>query len=148
MHRSPRLPRIPTRPRFLAPAAALALTVPLALAGAVTAAAATTAARTVTVNGSTTYQRITGFGASEAFGQAETLQNQPAAVQQQVLNLLYSTSSGAGLTMLRNEISADAGTTIEPTAPASPSAKPTYLPLSAIADDGGQHGGAQTIKHE
>jgi O-glycosyl hydrolase len=151
MHRPPRLPLFPTRPRFLVPAAALALTVPLALAGAVTATAATTsagAAPTVTVNGSATYQRITGFGASEAFGQAETLQNQPAAVQQQVLNLLYSTSSGAGLTMLRNEISADAGTTIEPTAPASPSAKPTYLPLSAIADDGGQLWWAQTIKHE
>jgi len=151
MHRPPRLPLIHTRPRFLAPAAALALTVPLALAGAVTATAATTAtsaAPTVAVNGGTTYQRITGFGASEAFGQAETLQNQPAAVQQQVLNLLYSTSSGAGLTMLRNEISADAGTTIEPTAPASPSAKPTYLPLSAIADDGGQLWWAQTIKHE
>jgi len=148
MHRPPRLPLIHTRPRFLAPAAALALTVPLALAGAVTATAATTAAPTVTVNGAATYQRITGFGASEAFGQAETLQNQPAAVQQQVLNLLYSTSSGAGLTMLRNEISADAGTTIEPTAPASPSAKPTYLPLSAIADDGGQLWWAQTIKHE
>ena len=151
MHRPPRLPLIHSRPRFLAPAAALALTVPLALAGAVTATAATTAttaAPTVAVNGAATYQRITGFGASEAFGQAETLQNQPAAVQQQVLNLLYSTSSGAGLTMLRNEISADAGTTIEPTAPASPSAKPTYLPLSAIADDGGQLWWAQTIKHE
>jgi O-glycosyl hydrolase len=147
--RPPRLPLTPTRPRFLAPAAALALTVPLALAGTASATAATTAAApTVTVNGAATYQRITGFGASEAFGQAETLQNQPAAVQQQVLNLLYGTSGGAGLTMLRNEISADAGTTIEPTAPASPSAAPTYLPLSAIADDGGQLWWAQTIKHE
>jgi O-glycosyl hydrolase len=148
--RRPRLPLTPTRPRLLAPAAALALTVPLALAGAATATAATTAGATPTVkvNGAATYQRITGFGASEAFGQAETLQNQPAAIQQQVLNLLYGASSGAGLTMLRNEISADAGTTIEPTAPASPSAKPTYLPLSAIADDGGQLWWAQTIKHE
>jgi O-glycosyl hydrolase len=147
--RPPRLPLIPTRPRFLAPAAALVLTVPLALAGATAATAATTAsAPTVTVNGAATYQRITGFGASEAFGQAETLQNQPAAIQQQVLNLLYGTSSGAGLTMLRNEISADQGTTIEPTAPSSPTAKPTYLPLSAIADDGGQLWWAQTIKHE
>ena len=65
-----------------------------------------------------------------------------------MLNLLYSTSSGAGLTMLRNEISADQGTTIEPTAPSSPTATPTYLPLSAIADDGGQLWWAQTIKHE
>jgi O-glycosyl hydrolase len=62
--------------------------------------------------------------------------------------LLYSPVSGAGLTILRNEISADAGITIEPNAPASPSAPPTYLPLSAVADDGGQLWLAQTIKAE
>jgi O-glycosyl hydrolase len=148
--RTPRIRLTPIRPRFLAPAAALALAVPLAaVATAGTAqAAAPNSAATVTVNGSTRYQEITGFGASEAFGQAETLQNQPAAVQQQVLNLLYGTRSGAGLTILRNEISADQGTTIEPTAPASPTATPTYLPLSAIADDGGQLWWAQTIKDE
>ena len=149
--RTPRFRLTPIRPRFLAPAAALALAVPLAAvatAGAAQAAAVSSAAAAITVNGSTRYQEITGFGASEAFGQAETLQNQPASVQQQVLNLLYSTKSGAGLSMLRNEISADPGTTIEPTAPSSPSAAPAYLPLSAIADDGGQLWWAQTIKHE
>jgi O-glycosyl hydrolase len=141
------------RPRFVATGAALALAVPLTLAAttaqASTAQASTAgAAPTVTVRENVTYQRITGFGASEAFGQASALMNQPAAVQQQVLNLLYSPVSGAGLTMLRNEISADAGTTIEPTAPASPSAAPTYLPLSAIDSDGGQLWWAQTIKKE
>jgi O-glycosyl hydrolase len=150
--RAPRLRLTPIKPRFLAPAAALALAVPLAAvatAGAAQAAAAApNSGATVTVNGATRYQEITGFGASEAFGQAETLQNQPASVQQQVLNLLYSTNSGAGLTILRNEISADPGTTIEPTAPSSPNAKPAYLPLSAIADDQGQLWLAQTIRHE
>ena len=155
--RAPRPRPTPTRPRFLTVAAALALAVPLtavATAGVAQASASAPApatassAATVTVSGATRYQEITGFGASEAFGQAEALQNQPASVQQQVLNLLYSTSGGAGLTILRNEISADAGTTIEPTAPSSPSATPTYLPLSAIADDGGQLWWAQTIKQE
>jgi O-glycosyl hydrolase len=104
------------------------------------------AADTATVNGATTYQTIAGFGASEAFGQAETLMNASPAVQQQALNLLYSPTSGAGLTILRNEISADSGSTIEPTAPSSPTATPTYLPLSSIADDQGQLWLAQTIK--
>jgi glucuronoarabinoxylan endo-1,4-beta-xylanase len=137
-----------TRPRFLAPAAALALAVPLTAVATAGAAAAAAAPSSVVVNGAARYQQITGFGASEAFGQAETLQNQPAAIQRQVLNLLYSTTSGAGLSMLRNEISADPGTTIEPTAPASPAAKPAYLPLSAIADDQGQLWLAQTIRHD
>jgi len=139
----------PPRPRYLAPAAAIVLAVPLAVAATSGAAQASAGGSpTVTVNGSTTYQRITGFGASEAFGQAETLQNAPAALQQEALNLLYSPTSGAGLTILRNEISADSGTTIEPTAPASPSAAPTYLPLSAIADDQGQLWLAQTIRKD
>src|ERR1700691_4361957 len=106
----------PPRPRFLAPAAALVIALPLAVGATAGAAQAgqAAAAPTVTVNGNTTYQRIAGFGASEAFGQAQTLQNAPAALQRQVLNLLYSPVSGAGLTILRNEISADSGTTIEP----------------------------------
>ena len=69
-----------------------------------------------------------------------------SAVQQQALNLLYGTSGGAGLTILRNEISADSGDTIEPNAPSSPSATPTYLPLSSIGEDQGQLWFAQQIK--
>ncbi len=146
----------PTKPRFLAPAAALVLTVPLAAVAMTGAAQATTAPAagaaswppTVTVDGATTYQRIAGFGSSEAFGQAEVIQDAPAATQQQALDLLYSPVTGAGLTILRNEISADVGTTIEPTAPASPTAAPTYLPLTSIADDQGQLWLAQTIRKE
>ena len=51
---------------------------------------------------------------SEGFGQAKTLMDAPASVQKQVLSLLYSPTRGAGLTILRNEISADKGFTIEP----------------------------------
>src|SRR5579875_1336159 len=131
------------RPRFaLAGAAALAASgiATAGLAGPATASAA------ATINGSATYQRITGFGASEAFGEAESVMNATPAVRQQALSLLYSPTAGAGLTMLRNEISADAGTTIEPTAPASPSAKPDYLPLSAIDQDQGQLWFARAIR--
>jgi O-glycosyl hydrolase len=104
------------------------------------------AAGTSTINGGTTYQTIAGFGASEAFGEAATVMDSSSAVQTQALNLLYGTSGGAGLTILRNEISADSGSTIEPTAPASPTATPSYLPLASINSDQGQLWFAQQIK--
>ena len=104
------------------------------------------AASTATVNGGTTFQAITGFGASEAFGEAATVMNASPAVQTQALNLLYGTSGGAGLTILRNEISADSGDTIEPTAPSSPSATPSYASLASIDQDMGQLWFAQQIK--
>jgi O-glycosyl hydrolase len=101
------------------------------------------AATAVTINGATTFQTMTGFGASEAFGQASAVMNEPAAVQKQALDLLFSPTTGAGLNILRNQISGDAGITIEPNAPSSPSATPTYLP---IGTDQGQLTLSQTIK--
>jgi O-glycosyl hydrolase len=83
---------------------------------------------------------------SEGFGQAETLMNAPAPIQHQVLSLLYSPTRGAGLTILRNEISADAGFTIEPTPPGSPNAKPSYLTLAEVGQDQGQLWFAKQIK--
>ncbi|MGH3171218.1 MAG: glycoside hydrolase, partial [Trebonia sp.] len=102
------------------------------------------AAGTATINGATTYQTMAGFGVSEGFGQASTLLNSGGAAQG--LKYLFSTSGGAGLTILRNEISADSGTTIEPNAPSSPTAAPTYLPLSSTGEDQGQLTLAQDIK--
>jgi O-glycosyl hydrolase len=135
------------RSRYAALAAASALvTSGIATAAQAGLAGPAAASATATINGSATYQRITGFGASEAFGQAQTVMNAPASVQQQALSLLYSPKTGAGLTMLRNEISADPGTTIEPNAPASPSARPDYLPLSAIGQDQGQLWFARAIR--
>ncbi|MGE5292361.1 MAG: cellulose binding domain-containing protein [Micromonosporaceae bacterium] len=87
------------------------------------------AASTATINGSATFQAIDGFGASEAFGQASTIMNAAAATQKQALDLLYSRTAGAGLTILRNEIPSDSNHTIEPTAPSSASAPPTYNTL-------------------
>ena len=83
---------------------------------------------------------------SEGFGQAKALMNAPASVQKQVLSLLYSPTRGAGLTILRNEISADAGFTIEPKPPSSPTAKPSYLTLAEIDQDQGQLWFAKQIK--
>jgi len=109
-------------------------------------APAALAADTATINGGTTFQTITGFGASEGFGQAATIMDASSSVQQQALKYLYSTSGGAGLTILRNEISADSGDTIEPTAPSSPTATPAYVSLASINSDQGQLWLAQQIK--
>jgi O-glycosyl hydrolase len=104
------------------------------------------AADTATINGATTFQTIAGFGASEGFGQASTIMNAASATQTQALNYLFSPTSGAGLTILRNEISADPGGTIEPTAPSSPTATPAYVPMSSTGNDMGQLSMAQQIK--
>jgi O-glycosyl hydrolase len=99
--------------------------VALAAGTLVASAGPAAAADTATINGATTFQTITGFGASEAFGQASTVMNSSSSVQQAALNDLYSPTSGAGLTILRNWISADSGSTIEPNSPGSPSGTPT-----------------------
>jgi O-glycosyl hydrolase len=101
---------------------------------------------TVTINAAKHYQRIAGFGVSEGFGQAKELMNAPPSVRKQVLSLLYSPNDGAGLTILRNEISADKGFTIEPRAPSTPNAKPSYLTLDQIDRDQGQLWFAQQIR--
>jgi O-glycosyl hydrolase len=108
--------------------------------------AGATAQAKVTISSVEQYQRIAGFGLSEGFGQAKTLMNAPASVQQQVLSLLYSPTRGAGLTILRNEISADKGFTIEPKAPGSPNGKPSYLALAEVDQDQGQLWFAKQIK--
>lgn len=81
----------------------------------------------VTVNTAVTYQVIDGFGFSEAFGFGEAVQSAPSAQQTQALNYMFSTTEGAGFTILRNRIAADPADTIEPNSPGSPSAAPTYV---------------------
>src|SRR5262249_51188019 len=118
----------PTRGRITSAAGfpiAAALLVGALLAGC--GGGGVTANAAGTINPAKQDQRIAGFGVSEGFGQAKTLMNAPASVQKQVLSLLYSPTRGAGLTILRNEISADKGFTIEPKAPNSPNGKPSYL---------------------
>jgi glucuronoarabinoxylan endo-1,4-beta-xylanase len=86
------------------------------------------AASTVTVNPATTYQTIDGFGASEAFGMSGTIRTASASVQKQALDALFSTTSGAGLTILRNIIPSDSSHSIEPNAPSGgPNGTPNYV---------------------
>ena len=130
---------------------AVSLAASLAVLGAcaltaVTPSGTAHAADSATINGSTTYQTIAGFGASEAFGEASTVMNAPASVQQQALDDLYSPTNGAGLTILRNEIGADQGNSIEPNNPGGPNATPNYLSLSQTGQDQGQLWFAQQIK--
>jgi O-glycosyl hydrolase len=84
-------------------------------------------AASVTVNVGTTYQTMDGFGFSEAFGYANGIVALSGAPQKQCLDLLFNTTNGAGLTILRNRIgSGGAGDSIEPTSPGSSSATPKY----------------------
>src|SRR5579884_2064852 len=89
------------------------------------------AASTVAINGGTTYQTIDGFGFSEAFGQAQSIENLSSGPQKQLLDLLFSPTTGAGFTILRNLLPSDSGNTIEPNSPGSPTANPTYVPLGS-----------------
>lgn len=84
-----------------------------------------TTATTATVNGSTTYQPIDGFGFSEHFGRAAVMngsQGLSAQHQRELLDLLLSRTTGAGLSILRLGI--DSG--IQPTDPGGPDATPRY----------------------
>ena len=122
--------------KFLLPrGAGVAQPDPAAQPGAVPAPAGVTGKATVRISAAQQYQRIAGFGMSEGFGQARTLMNDPPAVRERVLSLLFSPTQGAGLTIVRNEISADKGFTIEPRAPSHPAAKPAYLSLAQIDQD-------------
>jgi O-glycosyl hydrolase len=135
-------------PKAFGPRSVLPILAGVALltAGLVSIGPAALAQDSATINGATTYQTMSGFGASEAFGQAATVMDASSAVQQAVFKYLYSTSGGAGLTILRNEISADSGDTIEPNAPSSPTATPAYVSLASINQDMGQLWWAQQIK--
>lgn len=88
----------------------------------------------ITINPSTTYQIIDGFGFSEAFGFGSPIASASSSIQTQVTDYLFSTTTGAGLTILRNRIAAGSGS-IEPNAPSGPDAQPTY---TWDGDDSGQ----------
>ncbi|KAL7949261.1 hypothetical protein V8C42DRAFT_208619 [Trichoderma barbatum] len=97
----------------------------LILANAATLCAAQS---TITVNVGTKYQLIDGFGFSQAFGRASEFQNTNANTQKQALDYLFSTSTGAGFSIIRNRIgSSGASDSIEPNNPGSPSATPKYI---------------------
>jgi O-glycosyl hydrolase len=95
------------------------------------------AASMVAVDGGTTFQTIDGFGFSEAFGQANSIRTASSATQKQALDLLFNPTTGAGFSILRNQIPSDS-TSIEPNAPAGPSATPTYVWTGDDTQDQGQ----------
>ena len=74
------------------------------------------------------YQRIDGFGISQAFGTANQIRKLgDVPARQQALDLLFSPTTGAGFSILRNLIPSDASHTMEPTAPATQADTPTYV---------------------
>lgn len=90
----------------------------------------------ITVNVATKYQNIDGFGFSQAFGRAKEFQNAAAATSKTALDYLFSTTTGAGFSIIRNRIgSGGSGDSIEPTSPGSPSGTPSY---TWDSDDSGQ----------
>ncbi|KAI0404536.1 glycoside hydrolase family 30 protein [Xylaria palmicola] len=88
---------------------------------------------TVTVNLDQTYQTIDGFGCSEAFQRAVQMSKVSEAKQQYILDLLFSTTKGAGLSILRNgigsspDMSSDHMVSIQPKSPGGPSSPPKYV---------------------
>lgn len=84
------------------------------------------AGSTITVDLSKTYQTIDGFGTSEAFQRAVQMSKLPEDGQREALDLLFSTTKGAGLTILRNgigsspDMSSDHMVSIAPKSPGSP----------------------------
>lgn len=98
--------------------------------------AVSVAQTSITVDTGTTYQTVDGFGFSQAFGRAEELKAASSAVQKEALDLLFSTSTGAGFSIIRNRIgSGGSGDSILPTSPGSPDAAPSYI---WDGDDSGQ----------
>ncbi|KAI0386249.1 glycoside hydrolase family 30 protein [Hypomontagnella monticulosa] len=90
-------------------------------------------ASTITVDLSKTYQTIDGFGCSFAFQRANLITNMSDKTKQrQLLDLLFNTTSGAGLSIIRNGIgsspdsSSDHMNTFAPKDPGGPKATPQY----------------------
>jgi O-glycosyl hydrolase len=106
----------------------------IGLAGRLT----TYADSTIVVDGAVAHQVIDGFGASDAFQMGAAIRGTQGdsltAVQtQQIMDLLFSTTKGAGLSIVRHEIGSattgiqgDNQPSIEPDNPGSSTATPKY----------------------
>ncbi|KAI0593103.1 glycoside hydrolase family 30 protein [Biscogniauxia sp. FL1348] len=110
----------------------VAVFLPVALT-AKTSLAGRQSGTTVTVNLDQTYQTIDGFGCSEAFQRAVQMSKLTEDQQQYVLDLLFSTTNGAGLSILRNgigsspDMSSDHMVSIQPANPGGPTSEPKYV---------------------
>ncbi|KAI0118674.1 glycoside hydrolase family 30 protein [Nemania sp. FL0031] len=90
-------------------------------------------ASTITVDLTKTYQTMDGFGCSFAFQRANLITNMSDKVKQRyLLDILFNTTSGAGLSIVRNGIgsspdsSSDHMNTFAPKNPGGPKAAPQY----------------------
>lgn len=92
-------------------------------------------ASSIEVDISSPLQEIHGFGFSQAFGRASEFEAASTDLQQQALDLLFSTETGAGFSIIRNNIPSSVDSTIEPESPGSPAATPNY---TWSGDDAGQ----------
>ncbi|KAL7626846.1 hypothetical protein AAE478_003620 [Parahypoxylon ruwenzoriense] len=88
---------------------------------------------TITVDLTKTYQMIDGFGCSFAFQRANLITNMSDKTKQrELLDLLFNTTTGAGLSIIRNGIgsspdsSSDHMNTFAPKDPGGPEAEPQY----------------------
>lgn len=87
---------------------------------------------TITVDLSKTYQTIDGFGTSEAFQRAVQVSKLSETEQRHALDLLFSTTKGAGLSILRNgigsspDMSSDHMVSIAPKSPGGPTKPLVY----------------------
>ncbi|CVL06933.1 uncharacterized protein FMAN_12025 [Fusarium mangiferae] len=89
----------------------------------------------VTVNINKKLQVIDGFRVSEAYGHAKQFQNLGPEPQKQGLDLLFNTSTGAGLSIIRNKIGCDASNSITSTNADDPEKQPVF---HFDGDDDGQ----------
>ncbi|PGH21637.1 hypothetical protein AJ80_03070 [Polytolypa hystricis UAMH7299] len=82
----------------------------------------------ITVNTGSTLQEIDGFGVSQAFTRAAEFEGMNPEPRRKGLDYLFSTTTGAGLTIIRNRIgSKGQGDSILPVSPGSPNATPNYV---------------------
>ncbi|KAI8941314.1 GH30 xylanase [Plenodomus lindquistii] len=90
-------------------------------------------ASVVTVDLTKTYQTMDGFGISETFQRANQMKALSETLQRYALDLLFNSTSGAGLSILRNGIgsspdsSSDHMVSIQPKTPGGPNAPPKYV---------------------
>ncbi|RHZ66786.1 uncharacterized protein CDV56_109537 [Aspergillus thermomutatus] len=99
-----------------------------------TGLAAAANALTATVNTAQTYQTMDGFGFSQAFGRAYDLYNLNSSQRQYALDLLFSPTKGAGMTILRNRVGSSSSDSILPISPGSPNATPQYQDLGTDSE--------------
>ncbi|KAF4502372.1 carbohydrate-binding module family 1 [Fusarium agapanthi] len=80
----------------------------------------------VTINTNKKLQVIDGFGVSTAYGHAKQFQTLGPGPQKEGLDLLFNTTTGAGLSIIRNKIGCDALNSITNTNTDNPKKQPVF----------------------